>query len=117
MHQGPHTIIGVTAGEDLSSHQYKAISLAGTIAASSTLAVGILQNKPGASGRQASVAWKGHLKAYAGAAINSGSPVMVTASGWIIASTSLGNSVGVCITGAASGDLFDGIYDFSRGDA
>ena len=117
MHQGPHTSITVDAGEDLSSHQYKAISLAGTIAASSALAIGLLQNKPGATGRRASVAWNGHLKAYAGAAINSGSQVQVTTSGWIIASTSAGNTVGVAITGAASGDVFDGIYNFVNGDA
>lgn len=117
MHQGEYSVIALAAGADLSAAQYKAIAVGGTIAATSEAAIGILQNKPAASGRGASVAWHGHIKAYAGAAISAGAPVMVTTSGWIITATSAGNAVGKCITAAASGDLFDGIYDFSRGDA
>ena len=117
MHQGKFDTISLDAGADLSAAQHKAIAVGGTIAATSTAAMGLLQNKPAASGRHATVAYLGHMKAYAGAAISAGANVQVTTSGFIITSTSLGNSVGKAITAANSGDLFDGIFNFVGGDA
>lgn len=117
MHQGKFATVSIDAGADLSTHQYKAIAIGGTIAATSTAAIGLLQNKPGASGRHATLGYHGQMKAYAGAAITAGAPVQVTTSGFIIASTSLGNSIGVALTAAASGDLFPGLFNFISGDA
>jgi len=117
MHQGEFQTITLAAGANLSGAQYKAVAIGGTIAATSAAAIGLIQNKPAASGRGTTVAWHGHMKAYAAAAITAGNPVMVTTSGFITNATSLGNQVGKAITTAASGDLIDCICDFSRGDA
>ena len=117
MHQGNFNTIALAAGADLSAAQYKAVAVGGTIAASSAAAIGLLQNKPGASGRGAAIAYFGHMKGYAGAAITAGAQVQVTTSGFLIAATSLGNCIGKAITAAASGDLFDGIFNFTTGDA
>lgn len=117
MHQGEHNIVSLSAGADLSAAQYKAVAVGGTIAATSTAAIGLLQNKPAASGRSASVAYAGRLKAYAGAAISAGANLMVTTSGFVITSTSAGNSVGKALAAANSGDLFPGIFNFVNGDA
>ena len=117
MHEGKYETLALAAGADLSAAQHKAVAIGGTIAATSAAAIGLLKNKPGASGRPATVGYFGHMKAYAGAAITAGAQVQVTTSGFIIAATSLGNCVGKCITAAASGDLFDGIFNFTTGDA
>ena len=111
--QGPFDAIVIAAGADLSTHQHKAIAIGGTIAATSTLAIGLLQNKPGAAGRQATVGWHGHMKAYAGASMAVGVKVMVTTSGFITTATSAGNIVGKILTAANSGDLVDGLFHFT----
>lgn len=112
MHQGKFDTVTVDAGADLSAMQYKAIAVGGTIAATTTLTVGLLQNKPGASGRRAALAYHGQMKAYAGAAITVGAKVMVTTSGFIIAATSAGNVAGLALATAASGDLMTGLFNF-----
>ena len=117
MDQGKYETVAIDAGADLYTHQYKAIAIGGTIAANSTAAMGLLQNKPRAAGRSATIGYFGRMKAYAGAAITAGAPVMVTTSGFIIASTSLGNTIGKALVTAASGDLFPGLFNFTTGDA
>jgi hypothetical protein len=72
--------------------------------------MGILQNKPN-TGEHATLAYAGHVKAYAGAAINSAAQVGVTTSGFCI-SVATSDYVGVALTSAASGDLFDMICNF-----
>lgn len=119
--QGNYEVLSVLAGADLSAAQYKAIDVNGVIAASSEAAFGLLQNKPDAAGKDASLAWKGRLKGYAGAAIAIGGAVIVTTSGFMITATINANSgsglvstsVGKAMVAANSGDLFTFIGDFS----
>lgn len=115
--ENQYKTITIAAGADLSAAEHKAVVVGGTIAADST-AVGLLKNKPGASGRHAVVGYSGVMKAYAGAAISAGARLAVTTSGWIITATSAnisgGFSVGKCLVAANSGDLFKGLFDFSR---
>lgn len=103
--------LNVAAGADLSTMQYKVISVAGTIAAVSTAAVGILQNKP-KSGEQASVAYHGRMKGYAAAAIPVGKGVAVTTSGFIKLVQSGEVAVGLTLAAANSGDLVPIVANF-----
>ena len=56
------------------------------------------------------------MKAYAGAAINSGAQVGVTTSGFLITVTTSAY-VGLALESAASGDLFSFVGDFNMGAA
>lgn len=107
--------ITVVASQDLTGHQFKAVGLHGGVGVSAALAAGILQNKP-ATGDHATLAYRGHVKALTGGAVNSNSPVTVNASGFIVAYTPAGSgglgAVGRCLTQAASGDMTDLICDF-----
>ena len=103
----------VTATADLSAMQFRAVTLAGLGAGTSTAAVGILRSKA-VSGQHASVAYRGQLKAYAGAAINSGDQVGVTTSGWLVTVTT-SVYVGRAIASAGSGSLVSFIGDFNMG--
>lgn len=110
---GENSCIAVAAGADLSAQQYKVVTVSGTIAATNATALGVLQNKP-KSGEHANVAYAGHLKAYAGAAIAAGAEVVVTTSGYLITNaTSTSGIVGKAITAAASGALVEFVGDFS----
>lgn len=100
----------VTASQDLRTHQFKPVDLSGGVGVTSLLSVGILQNKPN-TGDHATLAYRGQLKAYAGAAIVSGALIGVTASGFIITVTGSA-SVGYAKTTAASGDLFEFVGSF-----
>lgn len=115
--QNKFDTVSISAGADLSAAQYKAVVVAGTIAADST-AIGLLQNKPAASGRHATVGYAGQMKAYAGAAISAGARVAVTTSGWVITATSAdisgGFAVGKALEAASSGDLFTGLFNFVK---
>ena len=111
--QGPYSAVVIAAGANLSAHQYKAIAIGGTIAATSALTIGLLQNRPAATGRQATIGWHGHMKAYAGAALSVGADVMVTTSGFITNATSAGNICGKVLSAANSGDLVDGLFHFT----
>lgn len=104
----------VVAGADLDTMQYKVVGLAGTIAASSSAAGGILLNKP-KSGEHATVGYHGRLKGYAGAAISLGAALMVTTSGFLITCTSGNGVVGKALEAANSGDIFAGIFNFASG--
>lgn len=110
---GENSYIAITAGADLSAQQYKVVTVSGTIAATNATALGVLQNKP-KSGEHANVAYAGHLKAYAGAAVAAGAEVVVTTSGYLITNaTSTSGIVGKAITAAASGALVEFVGDFS----
>lgn len=117
MHQNKFDAVTLAAGADLSAAQHKAVAVGGTIAATSTAAFGLLQNKPAASGRSATIGYAGQMKAYAGAAITAGATVMVTTSGFVITATSAGNVCGKALATAASGDLFPGIFNFAQARA
>ena len=112
MFQGKFETVTIQAGADLSAAQHKAIVVAGTIAADSLTAVGLVQNKPDATGKQATVGYSGLMKGHAGDSISKGAKVMVTTSGWLITATSAGNVVGRALLAANSGDLFPGLFNF-----
>lgn len=117
MHQGKFETVSIDAGADLSAAQYKAVVVGGTIAADST-AIGLLQNKPAASGRAATVGYAGLMKAYAAAAITAGARLTVTTSGYVTTATSAqidgGFVVGKALAAANSGDLFPGLFNFAK---
>jgi len=112
MIQGKFDTVTIAAGEDLSPNQYHAIAIDGTIADTSITAFGLLQNKPSASTRSATIGYAGHLKGRAGAAVLVGAALMVTTSGWIITATSAGNVIGKGLLAANSGDTFPGLFNF-----
>lgn len=102
----------VIASADLSGAQYKAVTVAGAVAANNTTAIGILQNKP-QSGEHAQVSIMGKMKGVAGGAISAGGRVKVTTSGFIVAISSGDGSCGkLGITAAASGDTVTFWGDF-----
>ena len=105
--------ITVKATADLTSMQFRAITLAGIQAATTATAKGILRNKA-ASGDHATLIYKGQFKALAGGAVNSGAQVGVTTSGWLIAVTTSAY-VGIALATAASGDMFPVLGDFNMG--
>lgn len=112
---GAPKIIQVTAGQDLNTGggvgaQYKAIAIGGTIAAAAT-AIGLLQNKP-KIGEDASLAYYGHMKGVAGAAITAGARLMVTTSGYIITATGAVIPCGRALATCASGASVEGLFDF-----
>lgn len=105
--------ITVVASQDLTGHMFKAVDLAGGVGVATLGAAGILRNKA-ATGDHATLAYKGQMKAYAGAAINSGAQVGVTASGFLITVTTSAY-VGRALASAASGDIFPFVGDFTMG--
>lgn len=116
---GKFDAIQLVAGADLNTGggtgaQFKAVAVGGTIAATSALAFGLLQNKP-KSGEDASVGYRGHMKGVAGASITAAARLMVTTSGYLITATSGHVPVGKAIATAASGATVEGLFDFSNG--
>lgn len=105
--------ITVVASQDLTGHQFKAVDLAGGVGVTTAGAVGILRTKP-ETGDHATVAYKGQIKAIAGAAVASGAQVGVTASGFLITVTTSAYC-GVALAAAGSGDLFPLLADFNFG--
>lgn len=112
--------ITVTASQDLSGHQYKAVGLHGGVGITAALAAGILQTKA-LVGDHATLAYRGHVKVLTGAVVNSNAPITVNASGFIVAYTPAGSgglgAVGRMLTQAASGDVSDAIVDFMASPA
>lgn len=109
----------LVAGADLNTGggtgaQFKAIAVGGTIAATSALSFGLLQNKP-KSGEDATIGYSGHMKGVAGAGITAAARMMVTTSGYLITATSGHVPVGKCIATAASGATVEGLFDFTGG--
>lgn len=106
----------VTAGADLSADavKFKAVTLGGTIAATPLQAAGILRHG-GRSGEQVTVYTAGVFKALFGAAVNTvGYPLTVTTSGFIIAASSGGQTIGRSRALVASGDIANAFFDFKN---
>lgn len=102
------------ANADHTSNQYKfmvnsgsdsRVDLAGT---AGEKVIGVLQNKPGAAGRAASVRVRGKSRIRAGGTIVGGGGFQTDASGTAIATTSGSQEVGTAITSVASGGIFEG---------
>lgn len=113
---GNPMLIQVKAGADLNTAagtgaQYKAIAVGGTIAANNATTVGLLQNKP-KNTEDAALAYFGHMKGVAGAAITAGNRLKVTTSGYLIAVTSNDWPCGIALTAAASGAAVELLGDF-----
>jgi len=107
------TTIGKPATADLSSAQYQAVGIGGTVVANNTLAHGILQNKP-QSGEDMSILVSGLSRFKAGAAVSAGGRVIVTASGFIITATSGTFPVGYALEAVSSGGIGEGFFDFAN---
>jgi len=110
---GMKDVIHINAGEDLSSRQYHAINVSGTLAANPEAAMGILQNKPNASGRDASALYAGPSFYRAGGAVAAGDLLTVTTSGWFAVSNSGDQIVGRAISAVASGGSGEGVFNFA----
>jgi hypothetical protein len=100
--------LNVTANQDLTPAAclHKAVTVNGTIAPSAGLVCGFLKSK-GLTGEAVRLADSGVVKVVAGAAVTTiGYPVTVTTSGFVIASSSGGTTIGRAFTAASSGDVF-----------
>lgn len=106
--------VTIKAAADLSTMQYKIITIAGAIAAESDTAIGSLINKP-QSGEWANVDYLGQMKGYAAAAVVQGARLKVTTSGYLTTVASGdGACVGKALEAASSGDLFKFIGNFAN---
>lgn len=107
--------VSVVAGADLRAAQYKAVAIGGTIAASNSAAIGLLQNKPN-TGEGAALAYSGHMKGVAGGALTAGNRVKVTTSGYLAVVASGDGSCGKVLTTCTSGSTVEIIADFTNAD-
>lgn len=105
--------IPLEAGADLSASQYKAVVVAGTIAANGDTAIGIQQNKPSASGRGLTAGYLGRSRYVASAAISAGARLTVTTSGYMVTVTSGDAIVGRALAAVSSGGIGEGIFNFA----
>lgn len=108
---GDFESISILAGADLSGSQYRAVQIAGTLATTNVNAAGILQNKP-QSGENACIAYSGHMKGIAGAALAAGARFKVASGGFLAAVASGDTSHGFVVTAASSGAVCEIIGDF-----
>lgn len=86
------TIPGLKAGADLSTHQYKFVKLNANgqvviCAAATDVPIGVLQNKPDASGKAAQVCCVGVTKVNSDAALTAGNLIGTSADGQADAKT------------------------------
>lgn len=105
-------VVGIAAGADLRGAQYKAIAVAGTVAAANSAALGILQNKPN-TGEGASIAVAGHMKGVAAAAVTAGARLKVTTSGYLTTVASGDGSCGKALVAASSGSTVEFVGNFA----
>lgn len=113
---GDPLCIQIKAGADLNTGdgtgaQYKAVAVGGTISAGGNASLGLLQNKP-KNGEDAQVAYFGHMKGVAGAAISAGARLISTTSGYLITAVGAVIPCGKAITAAASGATVEILGDF-----
>lgn len=105
--------IALQAGADLTSTQYKAVAVGGTIAANNTAAMGIQQNKP-RSGEPLTVAMHGRSFYVAAGAIAAGAALIVTTSGYMTTATSGTFPVGRNLEAVSSGGIGEGYFNFAN---
>lgn len=102
--------VSLPAAADLSAAQFKLLTVNSSgnaaLAGATSLVVGVLQNKPDAAGKAATVAYAGVSKVVAGGSITAGARVTADANGAAVAAASAGDAVlGVALATASSGDL------------
>jgi hypothetical protein len=108
------------AAADLSTHQYKFMKLTaddtvGISAATTDNTVGVLQNKPDAAGKAATVRIQGKAKVVSGASITAGQEVSTNASGTAKVAVTTERVLGTCTKGGASGDLLEIVLSVAGG--
>ncbi len=104
----------VRAGADLTGDgvKFKAITYAGTIAATSIAAAGILRFG-GKQNENVTLDVFGIFKAQFGTAVNTaGYPLKATTSGYIVAANSGDESIGRAMAVTASGDIAQAMFNF-----
>lgn len=99
------------AGEDLSSHQFKFVTLEsdGQVDAADSAgerALGVLLNKPDAAGKAATVAMTGKVMVEAGAAVTAGAQLQTNASGEAITAATGDVVMGYALEDAVDGQIF-----------
>jgi hypothetical protein len=104
--------ITLEAGSDMSAIQYKGVDMASdvqidVIGTKGEFCLGILQDKPAATGRAASVAIEGVTKVLAGAAVVAGTELIMDATGRVITTDAADQYIiGTALqTAAAAGDI------------
>jgi len=103
----------IQAGEDLRSHQYKAIAFDdGERADNSHEAAGIILNKPNDL-EHAEYGVMGEFKYWAGVAITAGNRVRVTTDGWMALADSGYYTVGRAKATVTSGSIGTGFFNFA----
>jgi len=103
----------IQAGEDLSSHQYKAIAFDdGERADNSHEAAGIILNKP-KDNEHAEYGVIGEFKYWAGGAITAGNRLRVDTDGWMALADSGYYTVGRSKTTVTSGSIGTGFFNFA----
>lgn len=106
--------LSVAATVDLSGLgvRFKAITFGGAIAANNETAAGILRHQ-GRSGETVSVMYQGIFKAQFGTAVSTpGYPLRITTSGFVVAATSGGSTIGRAMAAVGSGDVAQAMFDF-----
>lgn len=106
----PGFSLTLEAAGDLSSSQYLFVKMSGaqcTVATGATdKCVGVLQNKPAAANRAATIVVSGVSKCVAAGAITAGTVVYIDATGKVTGTAASNTPVGVTLTASASsGDL------------
>lgn len=104
----------VRAGADLTGDgvKFKAISFAGTIAATSIAAAGILRFG-GKQNETVTIDTLGVFKAQFGTAVGTpGYPLKITTSGYVVAAASGDDCVGRAVAVTASGDIAQAMFNF-----
>jgi hypothetical protein len=109
-------ISGAEASADLSTHQFKFVTMTSTGAALNTVAKGlidgVLQDKPNALAQPANVAFSGVSKVVAGAIVAKGALVMSDATGKAVTATSTGYICGRALEASgADGDFISVLLD------
>lgn len=103
--------IGKLAAQDLRTHQYKAVTIGGVVAATNTAAAGIQQNKPNDT-EDCSIQLGGISRFRAGGAVSAGGAVKVTTSGWFVACASGDLACGKAFEAVTSGSIGEGYFNF-----
>lgn len=101
--------ISVPASADLSASQFRFLQVNSSgqaaLAGATGIAVGVLQNKPPAAGRPATMGYTGVSKVIAGGTVAAGARVTSDANSAAITATTGDSVAGLALTGGVSGDL------------
>ena len=103
--------VPLSAGQDLESHQWKAVTISGTVAATNTTAAGVQENKPRDT-EDLTAVYFGRVKIAAGGAIAARGPFRVTTSGWFVACGSNELAVGHALEAITSGSVGRAVVNF-----